>query len=105
VVITCSLSIIYCAVTGISSVPSLRNLKRRMFDLLPADFAGEVIDLGADCGSQAFPLARKFPHQKSLPIKYHRCRGWRCSCAGCFSSAVILSSSDQFVEKELSFSR
>ena len=64
VVITCSLSIIYCAVTGISPVPSLRNSKRNMFDLLPADFAGEVIDLSTGWGSLAFPLARKFPQSK-----------------------------------------
>ena len=35
-----------------------------MFDLLPADFAGEVIDLGTGWGSLAFPLARKFPQSK-----------------------------------------
>jgi len=64
VVITCSLSIIYCAVTGISPVPSLRNSKRNMFDLLPADFAGEVIDLGTGWGSLAFPLVRKFSQSK-----------------------------------------
>ncbi|MBT3916548.1 MAG: methyltransferase [Rhodospirillaceae bacterium] len=61
VVITCSLSLIYCAVTGISPVPSSRNSKKHMFNLLPADFAGEVCDLGAGWGSLAFPLARKFP--------------------------------------------
>jgi len=61
VVITCSLSLIYCVVTGISPVPSSKGSKKHMFDLLPAGFSGEVCDLGAGWGSLAFPLAQRFP--------------------------------------------
>ncbi len=64
VVVSCTLSLSYCVVTGISPVPSSRGSKAKMFDLLPDDFAGEVCDLGAGWGSLAFPLARKFPNAR-----------------------------------------
>ena len=51
VLLTTSLSLIYCVVTGISPVPSSRGSKKHMFALLPADFSGEIVDLGAGWGS------------------------------------------------------
>lgn len=61
VTVSCTLSLAYCVVTGISPVPSSRGSKAKMFTLLPVGFAGEVCDLGAGWGSLAFPLAHKFP--------------------------------------------
>ncbi|MBT3991470.1 MAG: methyltransferase [Rhodospirillaceae bacterium] len=61
VLLTTSLSLIYCVVTGISPVPSSRGSKKHMFALLPADFSGEIVDLGAGWGSLVYPMAQMFP--------------------------------------------
>lgn len=60
VVTACTVSLIYCGVTGISPIPSSRPSREFMFSLLPQGFDGEIVELGAGWGTLAFPLAKRF---------------------------------------------
>jgi len=60
VLVGCTVNLVYCAVTGISPIPSSRTSREFMFSLLPHEFDGEIVELGAGWGTLAFPLAKRF---------------------------------------------
>ncbi|MCW9039595.1 MAG: class I SAM-dependent methyltransferase, partial [Rhodospirillales bacterium] len=66
VVIGVSVSLFYCAVTGISPIPSSAISRDCILDCMPDGFSGTVAELGAGWGSLAFPLAAAFPDAQIL---------------------------------------
>jgi len=56
-----SVSLLYCAVTGISPIPSSSPAKAMILELLPENVEGTVLELGAGWGTLAFPLASALP--------------------------------------------
>lgn len=60
VVAACTVTLAYCGVTGISPIPNSRPSREFMFSLLPHEFEGEIVELGAGWGTLAFPLAKRF---------------------------------------------
>jgi precorrin-6B methylase 2 len=62
------ISLVYCAITGISPVSSSRLSRKTMVAEVPADTEGVICELGAGWGALAFPLARKC--KKATVIAY-----------------------------------
>jgi len=63
-----SISLIYCAITGISPIPSSRISKKFMLSLVP-DGEGTLCELGAGWGTLAFPMAKRFPRSRVFAIE------------------------------------
>lgn len=54
--------IYYSLVYGITPTPTSSKVKNKIFENLPAEFEGKIIELGSGWGSLAIPLARKYPN-------------------------------------------
>lgn len=55
------LTLCYSLLTGIPPIPSSRPSRKKIADLVPANFDGRIADLGAGWGTVAFLLAKRFP--------------------------------------------
>jgi len=64
-----SVSLLYCAVTGISPIPSSSPATALILELLPENVEGEVLELGAGWGTLAFPMASALPGVKIVAFE------------------------------------
>ena len=69
VVVVVALIAVYAAITDVPPVPTSRRVKAAMLDLIPADFAGTVYDLGSGWGTLTVALARRWPKATVIGIE------------------------------------
>jgi len=69
VVTSITILLIYCAITGISPIPSSSISRNFMYSLLEKGKTGTIVELGAGWGSVAFPIAGLFPQSAVFAIE------------------------------------
>lgn len=62
-------SLFYCAVTGISPIPSSSTSRSCILENLPDNLSGSVCELGAGWGTLAFPLASALPELEIIAFE------------------------------------
>jgi len=69
VVTSVTVLLVYCAITGISPIPSSSISRDHMFSLIEKGETGTIVELGAGWGSVAFPMAGLFPESGIFAIE------------------------------------
>jgi hypothetical protein len=63
------ISLFYCAVTGISPIPSSSPSRSCILENLPENLTGNVCELGAGWGTLAFPMAAALPELEVIAFE------------------------------------
>ncbi len=72
---------VYTLVAKVPPTPTSRRVRQAMFDLLPADQSGTILELGSGWGHLAMALARRYPQARVIgyersPVPWLASRLW-----------------------------